>query len=177
MKADIFFIRTAVLRNWSAALTAMIDDMAALSLRVLAESGHTLDEVASVGIGIPGMLDPRTGRVPFCTNLKWHDVPLMEMMRARIDKPIFANNDATVAGLAEHVAGVCRGAKNSVVVTLGTGVGGGVVLDGKVFMGPHGVATEVGHMITVAGRRDVHLRQPRLLGALCQRHSHHPRGP
>ncbi len=131
--------------------TAMIDDMAALSLRVLAESGHTLDEVASVGIGIPGMLDPRTGRVPFCTNLKWHDVPLMEMMRARIDKPIFANNDATVAGLAEHVAGVCRGAKNSVVVTLGTGVGGGVVLDDKVFMGPHGIATEVGHMITVAG--------------------------
>mgnify|MGYP004668170019 FL=1 len=130
---------------------AMVDDMAALALRVLAESGHTLNEIASVGLGIPGMLDPRTGRVPFCTNLKWHDVPLMALMRARIDKPTFANNDATVAALAEHVAGACRGTKDSVVVTLGTGVGGGVVMDGKLFTGPHGVATEVGHMITVAG--------------------------
>ena len=130
---------------------AVIRDMARLALRVLEESGHSLGEIHSVGIGIPGMQDPRTGRVPFCTNLGWHDVPLVEMMRREIDKPIYVNNDATVAGLAESIAGVSAGTKNSVFVTLGTGVGGGVVLDGKVFMGPHGIATEVGHMITVAG--------------------------
>lgn len=130
---------------------AVIADMANLALNVLRESGHTLDEVASVGVGIPGIQDPRTNRVPFCTNLGWHDVPLVERMRARIDKPVHVANDATAAGLAESIAGVSAGTKNSVFVTLGTGVGGGVVIDGKVFVGPHGIATEIGHMITVAG--------------------------
>ena len=130
---------------------AMIHDMVGLCLRVTEECGHSMEEIHSIGIGIPGMQDPRTGRVPFCTNLKWHDVPLVELMQKELDKPVYINNDATVAGLAESVAGVSSTVKNSCFVTLGTGVGGGVVLDGKVFMGPHGIATEVGHMITVAG--------------------------
>ena len=130
---------------------AVIHDMAQLSLRVVKESGHSLTEVSSVGIGIPGIMDQATGIVPFCTNLAWHNVPLVKLMRQEIDKPIFVNNDATVAGLAESVAGVSAGTRSSVFVTLGTGVGGGVILDGKVFMGEHGVATEIGHMITVAG--------------------------
>ena len=130
---------------------AVIHDMARLSLQVLAESGHALEEIHSVGVGIPGMQDPRTGRIPFCTNLGWHDVPLVELLQQEIDKPVYVNNDATVAGLAESIAGVSAGTKNSVFITLGTGVGGGVVLDGKVYMGPNGIATEVGHMITVAG--------------------------
>ena len=130
---------------------AVIHDMAQLALSVLGGSGHALNEICSVGIGIPGIQDPRTGRVPFCTNLGWHDVPLVELMQKEIDKPVYVTNDATAAGLAESIAGVSAGTKNSVFVTLGTGVGGGVVLDGKVFVGPHGVATEIGHMITVAG--------------------------
>ena len=130
---------------------AVIHDIAQLAIRVVKESGHSMDEIHSIGIGIPGMHDNRTKRVPFCTNLAWHDVPLIELMNREIDKPIFVNNDATVAGLAESVAGISAGTKSSVFVTLGTGVGGGVVLDGKVFMGEHGVATEIGHMITVAG--------------------------
>ena len=130
---------------------AVIHDMAQLALRTLEASGHALEEVHSIGIGIPGIQDPRTNRVPFCTNLGWHDVPLMELMQKEIDKPVYVNNDATVAALAESVAGVSRGTRNSVLVTLGTGVGGGVIIDGKVFMGPHGVATEIGHMITVVG--------------------------
>ena len=130
---------------------AVIHDMAQLSLRVVAESGHSLDEVSSIGIGIPGIMDQATGIVPFCTNLAWHSVPLVKLMQQEIDKPVYVNNDATVAGLAESVAGVSAGSRSSVFVTLGTGVGGGVILDGKVFMGEHGVATEIGHMITVAG--------------------------
>ncbi len=129
----------------------VIRDMAQLALRVLEQSGHSLDEIHSVGVGIPGIQDIRTGRVPFCTNLRWHDVPLVELMQKYIPKPTYINNDATVAALAESVAGVSVGTKNSVVVTLGTGVGGGVIIDGKIFMGPHGIATEIGHMITVAG--------------------------
>jgi len=130
---------------------AVIHDMAQLTIRAIDECGCSMDQVHSIGIGIPGMHDNRTRRVPFCTNLNWHDVPLIDLMQREIDKPVYVNNDATVAGLAESVAGISAGAKSSVFVTLGTGVGGGVILDGKVFMGDHGVATEIGHMITVAG--------------------------
>ena len=128
---------------------AVIRDMAALAVDVAKQSGHGMDEIKAIGIGLPGIMDPRTGRVPFCTNLYWHDVPLVAEMAKYVDTPVFADNDATVAGLAESVAGVSAGCENSVFVTLGTGVGGGVVLGGKVFSGSHGVATEIGHMITV----------------------------
>ena len=129
----------------------VVDDMADMSLEVVKLCGVSMEEVKAIGIGLPGILDPRTGHVPFCTNLGWHDVPVIEWMQETIDKPIFIQNDATVAGLAESVAGVSAGVKNSVFLTLGTGVGGGIVLDGKVYSGSHGVGSELGHMITVAG--------------------------
>ena len=129
----------------------VVNDMAQLALKAIKEANLTLDDIKSVGIGIPGIMDPRTGIVPFCTNLHWHDVPLVAWMQRVIDKPIFVGNDATVAGLAESVSGVSAGVQNSVFVTLGTGVGGGIVLGGKVFSGSNGVGSEIGHMITVAG--------------------------
>ena len=109
----------------------VIADMAKLCLEALEKSGHSLDEVKAIGIGIPGIQDPATGLVPFCTNLGWHEVPLVEEMHKYIDKPVFVGNDATVAGLAEAVAGVSAEVKTSVFVTLGTGVGGGIIIDGK----------------------------------------------
>ena len=130
---------------------AVIQDMAMLAIDATKRSGHRMDEIKAIGIGLPGVMDPRTGRVPFCTNLGWHDVPIIEEMAKYTDRPVFVDNDATVAGLAESVAGVSAGCENSVFVTLGTGVGGGVVIGGKVFSGSHGVASEIGHMVTVAG--------------------------
>ena len=73
-------------------------------------------------------------------------VPLREIMQSIIDKPIFIDNDATVAGLAESVAGVSAGVANSVFLTLGTGVGGGIVINHKIYSGSHGVGSELGHM-------------------------------
>lgn len=130
---------------------AVIRDMAQVSIKAVEASGHTMDDVKAVGIGIPGIMDPKTGIVPFCTNLSWHNVPIIAEMHKYIDKPVYVDNDATVAGLAETVSGVSAGLSNSVFVTLGTGVGGGVVINGKVFSGAHGVASEIGHMVTVAG--------------------------
>ena len=130
---------------------AVINDMANLALQAIAEGGFTVDDVKAIGIGIPGILDPKTNRVPFCTNLGWHDVPLVELMQKVIDKPIFVNNDATVAGFAEAVAGVSAGVKDSVFVTLGTGVGGGIFIDGKPYSGAHGVGSEIGHIIIIDG--------------------------
>ena len=129
---------------------AVIQDMAMLAIDVARRSGHRMDEIKAIGIGLPGVMDPRTGRVLFCTNLGWHDVPIIEEMAKYTDKPVFVDNDATVAGLAESVAGVSAGCRDSLFVTLGTGVGGGVILGGKVFSGSHGVASEIGHMVTVA---------------------------
>ena len=127
----------------------VVDDMAKLSLEVIEKGGYMLDDVKAIGIGLPGIQDPRTGVVPFCTNLYWHEVPVIEWMQETINKPIYIGNDATVAGLAESVAGVSAGIENSVFLTLGTGVGGGIVLGGKVYSGTNGVGSELGHMITV----------------------------
>ncbi len=121
--------------------------MAECALDTLAKSGHSIDEVAAVGAGIPGVVDPRTGHIAFCPNLGWKDVDFAGEMRKHIDKPVFMDNDATVAGLAESVAGVSAGSHSSVFLTLGTGVGGGIVLGGKVWSGFHGVGSEIGHMI------------------------------
>lgn len=127
----------------------VVDDMAKLSLEVIEKGGYTLQDVKAIGVGLPGIQDPRTGVVPFCTNLYWHEVPVIEWMQETINKPIYIGNDATVAGLAESVAGVSAGIENSVFLTLGTGVGGGIVLGGKVYSGTNGVGSELGHMITV----------------------------
>ena len=129
---------------------ATIRDMAGLSLELVEKCGLTLQDIDSVGIGIPGVIDDR-GVVPLLTNLFWHDVKLIERMRAYIDKPVFVANDATVAGFAESIAGVSKGTRSSVFVTLGTGLGGGVVMDGKPFVGSHGVGSEIGHILLVLG--------------------------
>ncbi len=124
-----------------------VKQMADCALEALKSSGHSLDDLASVGVGVPGIVDPRTGIVPFCTNLGWHNVPLHDTFAKYINKPVFIDNDATVAALAESVAGVSAGTHSSVMLTLGTGVGAGIVLGGKVWSGFHGVGSELGHTI------------------------------
>ncbi|MEA4898028.1 MAG: ROK family protein [Christensenellaceae bacterium] len=126
---------------------AVIWDMAALSRRVVEAAGLKMGDISGVGVGIPGVEDAARGIVPFCTNLGWHEVPLTAMLGGLLGLPVKVGNDATVAALAEAVAGVSRMTRSSVLVTLGTGVGGGVILDGRPFVGAHGVATEIGHLI------------------------------
>ncbi len=128
-------------------LTEQLKAIALCALDTLEKSGHTLAEIQAVGAGVPGVADPRNGHIAFCTNLGWRDVPFCEELGKYIPKPIYFDNDATVAGLAESVAGVSAGTSSSVFMTLGTGVGGGIVLNGKVWSGFHGVGSEIGHMI------------------------------
>jgi glucokinase len=124
----------------------IVKDMAAVSLEILKEAGLAIQDVRSVGIGVPGIANPNTGVVVFCTNLSWHDVPLREEFQKYIDKPVFIDNDATVAGYAESVAGISAGCHSSVFLTLGTGVGGGIVINGKPWSGFHNVGSEIGHI-------------------------------
>ena len=126
---------------------AIIADIAALCERVTAEAGCTMADIGGIGVGVPGICDPKTGVIPFCTNLGWHEVPFVEEMHKHINKPVHVDNDATVAGLAESVAGVSAGSQASVFITLGTGVGGGIIINGRPYSGAHGVGSEIGHMI------------------------------
>lgn len=128
----------------------VVRDMAACTLQALENAGSSIDEVAAIGIGIPGIAENVNGRVIFCPNLSWHDVPLRDELGKYLDKPIFIDNDATVAALAENIAGVSRGTESSVFLTLGTGLGGGIILHGVPWTGAHGVGSELGHLTLVA---------------------------
>ncbi|MDW7661096.1 MAG: ROK family glucokinase [Bacillota bacterium] len=103
--------------------------------------------VKGIGIGIPGIADPYTGEVIVCVNLNWYNVPLRAKLSEKVDLPIFIDNDATVAGVAEFTVAQKDRYKDAVMLTLGTGVGGGILLDGKVVSGHHGIGSELGHMI------------------------------
>ena len=129
----------------------IIADMAALCKKVAADAGIDMSEIKSIGVGVPGLFDNKTGMIPFCTNLGWHDIPFVAEMKKHLDTPVYGDNDATVAGLAESVAGVSAGIKDSVFLTLGTGVGGGIIIDGKPYSGAHGCGSEIGHMMIKMG--------------------------
>ena len=129
----------------------IIADMAALCKKVAADAGVAMSEIKSIGVGVPGLFDNKTGMIPFCTNLGWHDIPFVEEMKKHLDTPVYGDNDATVAGLAESVAGVSAGIRDSVFLTLGTGVGGGIIIDGKPYSGAHGCGSEIGHMMIKMG--------------------------
>ena len=125
----------------------IIENMAKLCRKVAADAGVDMRDIAAIGVGVPGICDQKTGIIPFCTNLGWHDIPFVEEMHKHIDLPVYVDNDATVAGLAESVAGVSAGSESSVFLTLGTGVGGGIVINGRPYSGAHGIGSEIGHMI------------------------------
>ncbi len=125
----------------------IIADIAELCKKVTADAGAQMEDIACIGVGVPGICDPKTGVIPFCTNLGWHEVPFVLEMQKHINLPVYVDNDATVAGYAESIAGVSAGTSSSVFITLGTGVGGGIIINGKPFSGAHGCGSEIGHMI------------------------------
>ncbi len=104
------------------------------------------DEPAAVGIGVPATFDHSVGRVVSSTHLPLEDVAIEDLLAERIGLAVAADNDATCAALAEHRAGAAVGAANAVVMTIGTGIGAGIVMDGKLRRGAHGAAGELGHI-------------------------------
>lgn len=125
--------------------SAITKDFCNTALKALKESGKTLDDISSVGVGIPGIADQKTGRVILCTNLNWFDIPLKEEIQKHINKPVYIDNDATVAGYAEYIKGISKGKHSSVFVTLGTGIGSGIIINGRPWSGFHGAGSELGH--------------------------------
>lgn len=111
------------------------------------DAGISMDEVISVGVGTPGTVNKNNGYIEFANNLDFKNVPAKEMLEARLNKTVYLDNDANCAALGEAVAGCGKGAKNFVAVTLGTGVGSGIIIDGKIINGSNFAAGEMGHMV------------------------------
>ena len=104
--------------------------------------------VAGVGMGLPCTIDRKRGLAIVAVNLPITDVPIRDLMTERLDGlPVFIDNDANVAALAEHRFGVARGARNVVMLTLGTGIGGGLILEGRPYRGTIGAGAELGHVV------------------------------
>ena len=109
-------------------------------------------DVGAVGVGAAGFVD-RAGAVLFAPHLSWRDEPLQEVLMRRLALPVVVDNDANAAAHAETNFGVARGKRQLVCVTLGTGIGGAIVVDGRVMRGAHGLAGEFGHMQVVPDGR------------------------
>lgn len=107
-------------------------------------------EIAAVGVGVPSVIDWETGTVRSSVNIPLQDVPLRGRLRERLGVPVFVDNDASVAALAEAHEPDGSVVQNLVMFTIGTGVGGGIVIDGRVYRGVTGAAPELGHMIVAA---------------------------
>jgi glucokinase len=105
------------------------------------------EEVEAVGFGIPSLIDQRTGIAVVSVNLPLFDVAFADLMAERLDLPVFVDNDGNVAAIAEHRAGAARGFSEAVVLTIGTGIGGGLILRGQPYRGAIGAGAELGHMV------------------------------
>ncbi len=125
----------------------IVRDMADGTAHVMRMVGAGWDDCLSVGIGSPGVCDSQSGVVVFAGNLNFANVPVVEEMKKHMALPVFLSNDANCAALGEALAGAAAGTRYSVLVTLGTGVGGGIIIDGKIYTGANGAAGEIGHMV------------------------------
>ncbi len=132
----------------------IIADMAALCKKVVADAGLTMADIEYAGIASPGTANSETGIIEYANNLPFINYPIADKLAsmAGVSK-VHIENDANAAALAEALAGAAKGAKYSIMITLGTGVGGGIILDGKVYCGFNHAGAELGHMVISHGGR------------------------
>ena len=107
--------------------------------------------VVAIGVGIAGLVDSNEGVLRFSPNLAWRNLPIARRMRDALGLPVQVENDASMAAFAEFRFGAGHGYRHLVLVTVGTGIGGGIVSDGRLFRGAHGFAAEIGHIIVEPG--------------------------
>ncbi|RTE05667.1 ROK family glucokinase [Paenibacillus whitsoniae] len=128
---------------------SVLERIAQYVRQIVEESEFSWDQVAGIGAGLAGFMDIPEGFVKFSPNLQWHNVPAKKTLETLLGKTVKIDNDANVAALGEAWAGAGAGEKNVVCYTLGTGVGGGIIIDGKIYQGSAGMAGELGHMAIV----------------------------
>ncbi len=110
-------------------------------------------EVLAVGVAAAGFVDAERSNIVYAPNLSWRNEPLKAKIQAKVTMPVFIENDANAAGWAEYKFGAGAGAKHVVMLTIGTGVGGAIIVDGKLLRGGFGLAAELGHVPLNGGDR------------------------
>ncbi len=106
------------------------DDMAKMALQSVENANLSIDDIQWIGVGTPGIANSETGIIEYSNNLGFKDTPMVKYIQRTINKPVFIENDANAAAYGEYVAGAAKNAANAVCITLGTGVGGGIIIIG-----------------------------------------------
>lgn len=122
-------------------------DIIKVSKQAVEIAGITMDQIEWVGMGTPGIANSETGIIEYSNNLGFVNTPMVKYLEEGLGKPAFIENDANAAAYGEYVAGAAKGAKNAVCITLGTGVGGGIIIDGKIYCGSNFGGAEIGHTV------------------------------
>jgi glucokinase len=125
----------------------IIEDIAKSIHDVIKSIDVNINNVSSIGIGIPGTINSKMGVIVYSNNISIHNVPIVEKLKKHFDIPIYISNDANCAALGEAYAGGAYGCQNIVMITLGTGVGGGIIIDGKIYEGIDSAGAELGHNV------------------------------
>lgn len=123
------------------------ENLANLAERVIANAEISMEQIAAIGIGSPGIVDSKNGVVVCWTNFDWENVPLAQLIQSKIGLPVFVTNDTNAAALGEATYGGGKEYSDSVMLTLGTGIGGGIVIDGILIEGYGSAGSELGHMM------------------------------
>jgi glucokinase len=122
------------------------EELVELLVREIEEARAERPNVGAIGLGIPATIDRERGLAVSAVNLPIENLPVRDLVSERIGLPVFVDNDANVAALAEHLFGAARGARNAVMLTIGTGIGGGLILGGELYRGATGAGAELGHV-------------------------------
>ena len=130
---------------------ATAQNLACLAFKAAEKAGIKFEEITAIGIASPGAVDSKTGKVVNWTNFDWTNVQLARLVSKYVKKPVFVLNDANAAALGEAKYGAGRKYSDSILITLGTGVGGGIMIGGKLFEGYKSAGAEIGHMIIRQG--------------------------
>lgn len=131
----------------------IIEDVARIALEAVEAAGLSMAEMEWVGIGSPGVADLDAGTIVYANNIGFYDVPLRDRLEEKLGKTVYIGNDANAAAYGEFMAGAAKGSKSMIAITLGTGVGGGIVLDSKIYTGFNFAGAELGHTTLIAGGR------------------------
>jgi glucokinase len=125
-------------------------ELVELLVREVSEAREARPGAKAVGLGIPATIDHDRGIAVSAVNLPLSDLPIRDLVSERVGLPVFVDNDGNVAALAEHLYGAAQGKPNTVMLTVGTGIGGGLVLGGEIFRGASGAGAELGHTVIQA---------------------------
>lgn len=126
---------------------AIVDNIAKLIRQLLVKQNITIEDICSIGVGVPGTANKETGMVEYANNLGFYDVPFVSLLKEYFDTKICFDNDGNAAAWGEYLAGCGKGYHSLIAITLGTGVGGGIVMNDQLYTGSNYAAAEIGHHV------------------------------